>query len=463
MSHFNYSKNNHLTIIKSAAKIISYYEEKQVSLRNAMKILPDFLENVTPDTYSQIHALVFESVRHQNVLNRIIHIHFQRFLSDKIPLDLRNLLRIVTYCLTISPNYNNHQFQEEIRGFILNSFEDPKLSSLLRNFLDSLENWKLNLLLETIDDPEERLSVKFSHPTWLVRDWIAYYGLETTEEILKSNNLIQPVYLRLNLLNYDKVEIIERLQEEEVEIEQDPHLYDVVKVVSWETPIPRLQSFAQGYYYMQNKGSALVSHILDPQKGEIILDACAAPGGKTFHIAALQEDSGTIIALDNHFRRLSELVTKAKLFRLESISPILYDLRLGLQVQIEFDKILVDAPCSGSGTFASRPDAKWRVDRHQTKWLSNLQYSLLSNASIKLKNSPNASLVYATCSLHPIENESVIRQFLGTHPEFYVQEQKIFIGTPSNEFPQAQRLFPHLNQTEGFSIFKLGKLTKEFH
>ncbi|MHA2203433.1 MAG: RsmB/NOP family class I SAM-dependent RNA methyltransferase, partial [Candidatus Hodarchaeales archaeon] len=319
--------------------------------------------------------------------------------------------------------------------------------------------WHFDSLLKTIDNPEEKISVKFSHPTWLVRDWITYYGLETTVELLKSNNIVQPVYLRLNLLNYDKVEIIERLREEEVETEQDPHLYDVVKVTSWKIPIPRLRSFARGYYYMQNKGSALISHILDPQKGETVLDACAAPGGKTFHIAALQEDSGTIIAIDNHFRRLSELVTKVNLFMLKSISPILYDLRLGLNLQIKFDKILVDAPCSGSGTFASRPDAKWRVDRHQTKWLSNLQYSLLSNASIKLKNSPSASLVYATCSLHPIENESVIQQFLSNHPTFFLQQQKIFIGTPSTEFPLAQRLFPHLNQTEGFSIFKLGKIS----
>lgn len=453
------NSKNRQTIIESAATIISYYEEKQVSLRNAMKILPKFLDNVTPDVYSQIHALVFETVRHQNVLNRIIHIYFQRFLSDKISLDLRNLLRVVTYCLTMSSDFKNHYFREEVREFILSSIIDPKLSPFLENYFENLKNWHFDSLLETIEDPEENISVKFSHPTWLVRDWITFYGLETTVKLLKSNNLIQPVYLRLNILNYDKMEIFEQLREEEVEIEQDPHLYDVVKVTSWKIAIPRLRSFTKGYYYMQNKGSALISHILDPQKGETVLDACAAPGGKTLHIAALQEDSGTIIAIDNHFRRLSELVMKVKLFMLKSISPILYDLRLGLNLQIKFDKILVDAPCSGSGTFASRPDAKWRVDRHQTKWLGNLQYSLLSNASIKLKNSPSASLVYATCSLHPIENESVIQQFLANHPEFFLQQQKIFIGTPSPKFPLAQRLFPHLNQTEGFSIFKLGKIS----
>ncbi len=443
-------------VIQSAAAIISHYEEKQLSLRNAMKILPNILKIVTPDTYSQIHALVFETVRHQNVLNRIIHIYFQRFLADKIPSNLRNLLRVVTYLLTVSTDIKKDHLWKETRAIALSSNDDPNLVSSLGTYFETLRNWQLDSLLDTLGDPEERIAVQFSHPTWLVRDWINYYGLTTTEKILRSNNQTQSVYLRLNLLNHDKMEIIHQLREEEVEIEQDKHLSDVVKVISWKKPIPRLHSFTKGIYYMQDKGSALISHILDPQVGETILDACAAPGGKTLHIAALQQDSGTIIALDNHFRRLTELVTKVRLFKLKSISPILYDLRLGVNLQMKFDKILVDAPCSGSGTFASRPDAKWRVDRHQTKWLGNLQYSLLSNASNMLKNSPNASLVYATCSLHPIENESVVTQFLANHPNFMLQPQKIFIGAPSPEFPLAQRLFPHLNQTEGFSIFKLG-------
>ncbi|MFX0205844.1 MAG: RsmB/NOP family class I SAM-dependent RNA methyltransferase [Candidatus Hodarchaeota archaeon] len=452
----NVDSKSHQAIIESAATIITYYEENQVSLRNAMKIIPTSLEKVTPKTYSQVHALVFETVRHQNVLNRILHLNFQRFLADKIPINLRNLLRVLTYLLTMSSDISNDHLLEIANKITLNSIDDPNLAHLIRNYFEILRDWDLSSFIETIDDPEEKLAVQFSHPTWLVRDWINYYGLETTVKILDSNNLIKPVYLRLNLLNHDKMEIIEQLREEEVEIEQDQHLSDVVRVVSWKIPVPRLPSYTKGFYYIQDKGSALISHILDPQTGEVVLDACAAPGGKTLHIAALQQDSGTIIALDNHFRRLTELVTKLKAFKMESISSIQYDLRLGLNFLIKFDKILVDAPCSGSGTFASRPDAKWRVDRHQTKWLSQLQYSLLSNASTVLRKTPSASLVYATCSLHPIENELVIREFLENHPDFVLQPQKIFIGTSSPEFPLAQRLFPHLNQTEGFSIFKLG-------
>ncbi len=442
-------------IITSAARIISHYEEKQISLRNAMKILPEIIGEVPSKVYSQIHAVVFETIRHQNVLNRIIHLNFQRFLADKIQPTLRNLLRVVTYLLVISKNVENELRFSVASQLTLNSTSDPKLTSLLENYFEALKNWNLTSFLETIDDPEEKLAVKYSHPTWLVRDWLKFFGDEA-ENILESANQIQPVYLRLNLLNHDKKNIITILKEEEVKVEDDSDLFDIVKVISWKIPIPRLPSFNEGFYYIQDKGSALISHVLDPQEGEIVLDACAAPGGKTTHIALLQKDLGTIIALDNHFRRITELKKKVKLFRLKSISPILYDLRLKTNFNIKFDKILIDAPCSGSGTFASRPDSKWRVDRHQVKWLSKLQYSLLSNAASVLKASSNASLVYATCSLHPLENESVVKQFLVDHPNFELQPQKIFLGTAIPEFPLAQRLFPHLNHTQGFTIFKLG-------
>ncbi|MFX0185446.1 MAG: RsmB/NOP family class I SAM-dependent RNA methyltransferase [Candidatus Hodarchaeota archaeon] len=441
-------------MIQTAAEIISYYEQKQVSLRNAMKKLPLLTEYKEVDTYSQVHALVFETVRHQNILNRIIHQYIQRYLKDKLPLNLRNLLRVITYLLTLTSEKKN-QWDKACLN-ILESVENREVKPLLRDYPNSLKIWHIDSLLETINDPDEKLAVQYSHPTWLIRDFKEFYGQDKTIKILKSNNQILPVYLRLNLVSKSKNDIIKRLNEENVVIEEDPDLIDVVKVISWETPLPRLESFIEGIYYMQNKGSSLISHVLDPKMKEKVLDACAAPGGKTTHIASLQHDTGTIVALDNHIRRMNELVKKIKLFRFESIFPMIYDLRLGDTFRIKFDKILVDAPCSGSGTFASRPDSKWRVDRHQIKWLSKLQYLLLSKASTMLKRHSEASLVYSTCSLHPFENEIVIKQFLENYPDFELKPQNIYIGSPSPEFPLAQRLFPHLNETEGFSIFKLG-------
>lgn len=450
------TSENMESIIRTAASVISHYEVKQISLRNAMKIVPTVLKQVTPITYSKVHALVFETVRHQNILNRIIHNHFQKHLNEKLPRYFRNLLRVITYLLTMSSIREDDYIWKTSCSISIFSIEEKKNVPLLEKYFDSLKKWNFESLLEKISDPIEKIAVEFSHPTWLVRDFIEFYGLETTIKILKANNQNQTVYIRLNLLNKDKQEIIDHLFKEEVEIEEDPDLFDVLKIISWKTPLPRLPSFNKGLYYIQDKGSALISHIMDLEPGDSVLDACAAPGGKTTHLSSFMPDSGRIIALDNHIRRMKELVKKIKLFNLKNVFPLISDLRIGTNFRIKFDKILVDAPCSGSGTFSSRPDSKWRIDRHHVKWLSKLQYSLLSNAASMLKKSTESSLVYSTCSLLPLENEVVIEKFLTNNPDFQLQPQKFIIGTSSPQFPLAQRLFPHINQTEGFTVFKLG-------
>ncbi|MHA2304536.1 MAG: RsmB/NOP family class I SAM-dependent RNA methyltransferase [Candidatus Hodarchaeales archaeon] len=452
----NENLNSLQSIIQTAASVISYYEENQISLRVAMKIVPNLIDNIIPEIYSQIHALVFETVRHHNILNRIIHINIQKHLNEKLSRNFRNILRVITYLLTLSPSRENERVWIICSEIIHKTADNEDILPLISNFFTALKTWSLESLLEEISDPEEKLAVQFAHPTWLVRDFIKFYGLETTISILKANNKGQSVYIRLNLLNEDIEVIKNRLRKEHVVFEEDSDFYDVLKISSWKIPLPRLSSFKEGLYYMQDKGSALISHVLDPKKGESILDACAAPGGKTTHIALIQQDSGKIVALDNNIRRMKELLNKINLYKLNNVFPIISDLRMGTNFKIKFDKILVDAPCSGSGTFSSRPDSKWRIDRHHAKWLSNLQFSLLESASTMLKNSSESALIYSTCSLLPLENEEVIQRFLNNHPKFELRPQKIFIGTPSPQFPLAQRLFPHKNHTEGFTIFKLG-------
>jgi 16S rRNA (cytosine967-C5)-methyltransferase len=446
----------HVQLIQVAAEILTYYEKNRISLRNAMKKYSLFADIEDIQSYSQVHALVFETVRFQNISNRIIHQKIQNNFDNEISRNLRNRLRIITYLLTLAPETPQDSYWTASSKLMLASLDKEYSSQIFVDFFTFLQSWTLTTLLDDISDPEERIGVKYTHPTWIVRDFIKTFGRETTLKILEYNNRPFPVYLRMNLLNYDKNIIIEQLQEEGVLTETDPQIDDVLRVISSRKPLPRTPSFQKGLYYMQTKGSALISHILSPKKGERVLDACAAPGGKTTHIATLQEDLGLIIATDNNQRRMNELQKKILSFNLHSINPMLFDLRMGNPFKIFFDKILLDAPCSGSGTFSSRPDAKWRINRHQVKWLQNLQYHLLENVSKMLVKTPTSSLVYSTCSLFTMENEDVIEKFLVNNPDFELKEQNLFIGSPSTKFPLAQRLFPHINETEGFSIFKLG-------
>ena len=442
--------------IQVASKIISFYGKKQISLRNAMKMHSNFSNDENRHSYSQVHALVFETVRFQNIENRIIHEQIQNPFGQKIPENVRNTLRVIIYLIILAPESQQDQKWILACSEILKSLDSQYSMHIFSDLTDYLTDWKLDILLEQINDVEERLGVQFAHPTWLVRDLTSFYGQELTKEILVANNKILPVYLRLNLLKFEKEAIISQLSNEGVTTEPDPIMNDVLKVISTEMPIPRLPSFNDDFYYMQTKGSSLISHILSPKKGEKILDACAAPGGKATHLASLQNDSGFIVATDNNNRRMRELARKINVYKLKSIHPVLLDMRLNKPFRITFDKILLDAPCSGSGTFSTRPDTKWRVDRHQVKWLSRLQLSLLSNISKMLTESQSSYIIYSTCSLLPMENEDVIGQFLAKSPQFELKKQNMYIGTPSSKFPLAQRLFPHINFTEGFSIFKLG-------
>ncbi|MHA1994307.1 MAG: RsmB/NOP family class I SAM-dependent RNA methyltransferase [Candidatus Hodarchaeales archaeon] len=442
--------------IQVASKIISFYEMNQISLRNAMKEYSHFSNDENRHSYSQVHALVFETVRYQNIGNRIIHQQIQNQFGQKIPENVRNTLRVIIYLFVLAPESQQDHFWTLACIEILKSLDFQFSTAIFSNLTEYLNEWSLEVLLEQIKDNEEKVGVQFAHPTWLVRDLQSFYGLELTKDILATNNLTLPVYLRLNLLKFEKNIIISQLSKEGVSIEPDPIMDDVIKVISTDMPIPRLPSFKDDLYYMQTKGSSLISHILDPKEGEKILDACAAPGGKTTHLATLQGDSGFIVATDNHKRRMQELVRKVCVYNLKSIHPILFDMRLDRSFRTTFDKILLDAPCSGSGTFSSRPDAKWRIDRHQVKWLRKLQFALLQNVSTMLTKNQSSYIIYSTCSLLPMENEDVIEQFLITSPQFELKEQKLYIGTPSPKFPLAQRLFPHINETEGFSIFKIG-------
>jgi 16S rRNA (cytosine967-C5)-methyltransferase len=448
--------NQYVNNIHVASKIISFYAKNQISLRNAMKKYSNFSNDDSRHSYSQVHALVFKTVLYQNIGNRIIHEQVQNQFGQRLPEEVRNILRIIIYIAVLAPESQQDHFWNLACKEILKSLDLQYSNQIFSDLNNYLNSWNLGVLLEQITDNEERLGVQFAHPTWIVRDLQAFYGLDLTREVLTANNQTLPVYLRLNLMNFKKDTIITQLSEEGVSIKPDPIMDDVIKVISTDIPLPRLPSFQDDLYYMQTKGSSLISHILNPKDGEKVLDACAAPGGKTTHLASLQNDSGFIVATDNHKRRMEELVRKIELYKLSSIHPVLFDMRIDSPFRITFDKILLDAPCSGTGTYSSRPDAKWRVDRHQVKWLRKLQSTLLKNVSKLLTKNQSSYIIYSTCSLLPMENEDVIEQFLDTNPQFELKEQNLYIGTPSPKFPLAQRLFPHINETEGFSIFKIG-------
>jgi 16S rRNA (cytosine967-C5)-methyltransferase len=199
-----------------------------------------------------------------------------------------------------------------------------------------------------------------------------------------------------------------------------------------------------------------VSHLLDPQPGEVVIDACAAPGGKTTHITELMGDRGKVWACDRTPSRLRKLQENARRLNLQSIQICTGDSRHFLQFQNAADRVLLDAPCSGLGTLHRHADARWRQTPDTIQELSTLQLELISHTSNFVKQ--GGVLVYATCTLHPAENEGVISAFLAAHPHWEIAPPSG--NSPSSNYSTPQgwlKVWPHQQNMDGFFMVRLRK------
>ena len=273
----------------------------------------------------------------------------------------------------------------------------------------------------------EALAVRHSVPEWLSRRWIDRWGIDRAEAACEQVSAIPPLTLRINRLQISRNEFLSRLQEAGIEAKATS-ISPVGITLGEGVSIPSLPGFAAGQFYVEDEAAQLVPPLLDVHPGDLVLDACAAPGGKATHLAELMNDTGCVVAVDRSEARLKLLEANRRRLRYTNLMVITGDLtnpswvkavshvvesRNGL---VSFDRILVDAPCSGLGVLRRHPEAKWRKSSEQFKRHHALQLQILMSAAPRLR--PGGVLVYSTCSTEAEENEDVIEQFLRSHEEF---------------------------------------------
>ena len=316
-----------------------------------------------------------------------------------------------------------------------------RVNAILRNYLRQRDCLKYPDLAE---NPIESISVRYSHPQWLVKRWIKRYGVEETQLLCASNNEIPDLTLRVNPLKTSSDRVIHELTTNGITIEVVDELEGFLNV-SHTFDIAAIPGFQKGYFTVQDVSAGLVGLLLDPLPGETILDLCAAPGGKSTHIAELTKDHCTIIAVDQNRQRLNLLKQNIRRLDLSSIHPVQADATM-IPTHL-VDKVLVDAPCSGLGVIAKRSDLRWKRTPEDIEILSRLQRQLVQNAAKLVK--PGGILVYSTCTIEPEENESVIEEFLRQHSEF-------LLDIPTNRIPEKYisesffiKILPHKHQIDG--------------
>jgi 16S rRNA (cytosine967-C5)-methyltransferase len=412
-----------------------------------------------------VTELVYGSVRRQRTLDALID-RLAKKKSHQQPPDLRLILHLGLYQL----RYLNHipasaAVDTTVELTKQNGFKGLSgfVNGVLRNYGRQIAPGESPIQWDTIDRITQ-LAIEQSYPDWMVELWVEQFGWEDAEKLCIWLNQPPHIDLRVNPLKATVTQVEQAMQAAGVAVMRIVGLPQALRLEKGVGAIDRLPGFAEGWWTVQDSSAQLVSHLLDPQPGEVVIDACAAPGGKTTHLAELMRDQGTVWGCDRYASRLKKLKANAERLQLHSIQICTGDSRDLPQFKNTVDRVLIDAPCSGLGTLHRHADARWRQTPETVRELAQLQTELLNQAATWVK--PNGVMVYATCTLHPAENEAVIDRFLAEHPEWQIKPipsenpAARFVSSPSDEAHPAQnwlKVLPHQHDMDGFFMVLLGK------
>ena len=300
----------------------------------------------------------------------------------------------------------------------------PVVNGMLRAFLRRRELDGPGCLPMAAGDPATLLGLRHSLPQWLAADVLQWLSPERAEAFGRACNTPPSLDLRVNRLRSSPQAVQEALAAVGVEAQAIEGIPAGLTLRGRSGDLSRLPGYTEGHWCVQDRAAQRIAPLLDPQPGERILDACAAPGGKSTHIAELMGDQGSVLALDRGEARLRRVARNAERLGLGCIEPCHGDATELAQQHPEwlasFDRILVDAPCSGLGTLARHADARWRIEPAAVDELVLLQRQLLEGLLPLLR--PGGRLVYATCTVHPRENGELIAALMAAHPGLKLQE-----------------------------------------
>lgn len=293
-----------------------------------------------------------------------------------------------------------------------------KLGKKEAGFVNALLRSALRQRSELLDDlGKQPLAIRCSHPDALVNRWSRAHGPAKAGQLCLWNNARPDVVLRVNRLRTDFDSLFRRLQDAGIAVAPHPAAPGDCLVLPRKVRLEAVPGYLEGWFVVMDPSTLASVKLLEPRPGELVLDACAAPGGKTFLIAEQMLGQGRIVAADLHEDRLVRLRSNIERLGLSNVAVVLADaLALAPGWGGPFDAILLDVPCTNTGVLRRRPDARWRFDDARLAEQVRAQSAILERAVSFLK--PDGRLVYSTCSLEPEENDGVIRSFLEKHPEF---------------------------------------------
>ncbi|MEK6281644.1 MAG: 16S rRNA (cytosine(967)-C(5))-methyltransferase RsmB [Acidobacteriota bacterium] len=391
------------------------------------------------------HELVMGVLRRQLWLDRLIEYYSDRKPSD-LDIAIRVILRLGLYQMRFLSRIPDSAAVNESVNLV--KFARLRSAGGLVNAVLRRATRERDVdPASWIENPIERISVNTSHPLWLIERWSKSLGSAEAEKFARANNESAPVAFRVVNTRAEESEVLEQLRLAGGNLSRSRVAHSAWRITG--APGLLAQLAAIGQVYIQDEASQLVPRVLNAKAGDRVLDLCAAPGGKTTQIADSTLDSATIVAADLHTHRLKTLVSTAKLHGLHNIQTVTLNALQPLPLtDSSFDRVLVDAPCSGTGTLRRNPEIRWRISPADIQDLSARQKQLLQNAASAVKS--GGRLVYSTCSIETDENEAVREAFLENNKPF--RPVHLDIDSSLVTASGAARTWPQRDGTDGFFI-----------
>ena len=402
--------------------------------------------------------IVYGTLRWRGKIDAELAKYLNRALS-RTDARIRNLLRLTCYQLLFLDRVPDYAaVSEAVEAAKL--YGGKKTASFINGVLRNLLRSKPPNPIRSENPSSASLADEYSHPEWLVKMWTAQFGLEAAVSLMRANNEKPPLVVRANSLKCNREQLLEFLLKAGVTAKPTRQSPQGV-VIQSAGAVEKLPGFAEGLFQVQGESSQMIAALLSAMPGERVLDACAAPGGKATHIAETMKDRGEIIAIDKSAAGIDKL--RANLMRLgiNSVRPYRADVSRELDDDFNgpYDRILVDAPCSGFGTLRSHPEIKWHRDPADVCRLGALQSKILDCVAPHLK--VDGILVYATCTLTAEENERNVESFLARHPGFELEIAAGYLPDEAQQMTHANyfEALPSRDDTDGFFAARMKRIS----
>lgn len=404
----------------------------------------------------QDKALLFEIVhgvaRWNGRLDYILGGFYKGQFSKSIP-NVKNAMRVALYQILFLDKVPDYAAVNEAVEFI-KKLQGQKpadfTNAILRNIIRSKESIRY---IDPKEDLVGYLSTYHSHPVWLVKRWLARYGKEKTEAFLIANNEKPGLTLRINTEKVTHEEFKKMLEGVKLRYYEGRYLPGFFKLKTV-TNITDWEYFDKGYFSIQDESTGFSCVLLDPKPEHRVIDMCAAPGGKTSFISNLMKNQGELVAVDRYESRIKILNRNIGRLEIKNVTAVAEN---ALHYDKEkFDRVMLDAPCSGLGTLSKKPDIKWKRELSDIRKLNELQYELINKAALLLN--PGGSLVYSTCSVEPEENFGIVEKFLNNNPNFKLHPANEYFHESLIDENGCVQTYPHIHHIDGAFCARIDRI-----